>query len=128
MTRTQLIVIIALIIVIAAIAVPRAIKMSRISSAEHHVASMAKGFALYLRDTGQECNSIADLLKDPGITGWLGPYFNEEMTRNPWGGGYEADSVTQKIGIPKGDAAPDQYEFGGSEEISFSFSEDMGLE
>ena len=34
----------------------------------------------------------------------------------------------QKIGIPRGDVAPDQYEFGGSAEISFSFSEDMGLE
>ena len=128
MTRTQLIIIIAIIVVIAAIAVPRGVKMQRISSAERHVASMANGFAQYRRDTGQECNSIADLLKDPGITGWLGPYINEKMTRNPWGGGYKADIEKQKIGIPRGDAAPDQYEFGGSAEISFSFSEDMGLE
>ena len=125
MTRIQLIVIVAIIIVIAVIAVPRAIKMSRISDAEHTVASIADGFAQYRRDTGQECTSIAELLKDPGVAGWLGPYIKEKMTKNPWGGGYEADLKNKKIGIPKGDSAPDQYEFGGSAEISFSFSEDM---
>ena len=128
MKRTQLLVIIAIIVIMAAVALPRAIKMQRISSAEHHVARIASGFAQYRRDTGQECKSIEDILRDKGIPGWLGPYIDEEMTRNPWGGGYEADLENQKIGIPGGDKAPDKHEFGGSEEISFSFSEDMNLE
>ena len=128
MKRTQLIVIVAIVVIMAAVALPRAIKMSRISKAERHVASIASGFAQYHRDTGQECKSIEDILRDKGIPGWLGPYINEEMTRNPWGGGYRADLEKQKIGIPGGDEAPDQYELGGSEEIGFSFSEDMNPE
>ncbi len=127
MTRIQLLVVVAIVIVIAAVAVPRAIKMSRISHAERHVVAIATGFAQYRVDTGQECTDIESLLKDPGIPGWMGPYINEKVTRNPWGGMYGVELKSQKVGIPKGDKAPDRYEFGGSEEISFSFAEEMSL-
>jgi hypothetical protein len=55
----------------------------------------------------------------------MGPYISEKMIQNPWGGTYGVEPESQKIGIPKGDAAPDRYEFGGANEISFSFAEDM---
>ena len=120
MTRIQVIVLIAIVVVIAAIAGPRAIKMSRISRAEHHLLTIASGFAGYRSDTGQECAKIEDLIENPGVDGWMGPYIQRETLQNPWGGGYSVGSG--KVGIPKGDSAPDEYEFGGSEEISFSFS------
>ncbi len=123
MTRIQFIIVVALAAIIAAIAVPRAVKMRRISHAEHHILTIASGFARYRADTGQECTKIEDILKDPDIPGWRGPYINSKVIRNPWGGKYGI--MSQEIGIPKGDAAPDRYEFGGSEEISFSFAEDM---
>jgi type II secretory pathway pseudopilin PulG len=118
MTRVQLVIVVAIAAVIAAIAVPRTVKMSRISRAEHHVLTIARGLAQYREDTGQECSRIENLLKNPGIPEWNGPYINEEVTRNPWGGTYKVESKSPKVGIPKGDKAPDQYEFGGSEEIS----------
>ena len=127
MTRIQMLVVMAIAIIISVIAIPRAIKMSRISRAERHALAIASGFAQYRTDTGQECSSIQLLLKDPGIPGWMGPYINEKMIRNPWGGTYGVQLESQKIGIPKGDKAPDRYEFGGSEEISFSFAEEMNL-
>jgi type II secretory pathway pseudopilin PulG len=120
MTRIQVIILIAIVAAIAAIAGPRAIKMSRISRAEHQVLAIANGFAVYRSDTGQECTKIEDLIENPGVDGWMGPYIQRESLQNPWGGTYGAES--EQVGIPKGDKAPDEYELGGSEEISFSFS------
>ena len=122
MTRIQLVIIVAILAVILVIAVPRAVKMRRISRAEYHVLIIASGFAQYRMDTGQECSRIEDLMKDPGVAGWMGPYISEKVIQNPWGGKYAVELEKQKIGIPKGDLAPDQYEFGGFEEISFSFA------
>ena len=127
MTRIQLIILVAIAAVIAAIAVPRAVKLSRISRAEHHVITIANSLARYRVDTGQECTRIEDLLENPGVHGWMGPYIEKKMIRNSWGGAYGVELESQKVGIPRGDPAPDQYEFGGSEEISFSFAEDMNL-
>ena len=125
MTRIQIVVVIALVILIVAIAAPKAIQLSKFSRAEHDILTIAAGFVHYRDDTGQECQSIQDLMKNPGVAGWLGPYINQKAIRNPWGGQYAIDREKQKVGIPKGDAAPDRYEFGGSEEISFSYSKEM---
>ena len=120
MTRIQVIIVIAIVAVIAFIAGPRAIKMSRISRAEHNLLTIANGFAGYRADTGQECTKIEDLIENPGVDGWMGPYIHRKLLQNPWGGRYGVESG--KVGIPRGDKAPDEYELGGSEEISFSFS------
>ena len=121
MTKIQLVIILALVAIIAFIAGPRWVKISHISKAEHASLTITSAFQQYQVDTGQECNSIESLLKDPGVSGWLGPYVSEKTTRNPWGGTYAVDTKNKKIGIPVGDKAPDQYEFSGSEEISFSY-------
>ncbi len=127
MTRIQLVIVVAVAAIMAAIGVPKAIKMSRISRAERNIAAIADGFARYREDTGQECARIEHLLTNPNVSGWLGPYVNEKSLRNPWGGKYGVEPKSRKAGIPKNDAAPDQYEFGGSEEISFRFVEDVNL-
>jgi len=121
MTRIQLVIIIALVAIITGIAVPRWIKISHITKAEHSTLTITSAFQQYQIDTGQECKDIESLLKDPGVTGWLGPYISEKTMHNPWGGTYAVDTKNKKIGIPVGDKAPDQYELGGSEEISFSY-------
>ena len=126
MTRIQFVILVAIVAIIAVIAVPKALNMSRISQAEGQTLAIASAFAQYRTDTGQECSKIDDLINDPGVSGWLGPYIDSIM-KNPWGGNYEVDLKNQKVGIPVGDAAPDEYEFGGSKEISFSYSEDMHL-
>lgn len=130
MTRIQLIVVVALVVVIAAIAVPRALKMHRISRAEHDILVIADGFVRYRVDTeGQECQRIDDLLEDPGVDGWMGPYISRKVVqKNPWGGKYGIEFGKQKVVIPRGDPAPDQYELGGTEEISFSYEKEMKLE
>ena len=121
MTRIQLLIILALVAVISIIAIPRWAKMSHITKAEHATLTITSAFQQYQVDTGQECKSIESLLNDPGVSGWLGPYISEKTILNPWGGSYTFDTKNKKIGIPVGDKAPDQYEFGGSEEISFSY-------
>jgi type II secretory pathway pseudopilin PulG len=121
MTRIQFVIVLALIILITAIATPRAIKISRLTKAEHYALTIASAFKQYQIDTGQECQSIDSLLNDNGVSGWLGPYINSKILRNPWGGTYAIELKKKKIGIPVGDKAPDQYELGGKEEISFSF-------
>jgi len=123
MTRIQFIIVVAIAAVIAAVVAPKAVNTSRISRAEHQALTIASGFQKYRTDTGQECARIEDLLNNPGVTGWMGPYISEKTIRNPWGGTYAVESGSKKIGIPKGDNAPDRYEFGGSEEISFSFAQ-----
>ena len=127
MTRIQLVIVMAIAAIIAIIAAPRAIKMSRISRAERDILAIATGFAKYRMDTGQECTRIADILEDPGVTGWSGPYIDRKVIRNPWGGTYEVGLEHKEIGIAKGDPAPDRYEFDGAEEISFDFSEGTNL-
>ena len=130
MTRIQLVVVVAIVVIIAVIAGPRAIKMQRISRAGRDVLSIADGFVQYRVDTaGEECQRIQDLREDPGVPGWMGPYVGKKtMKGNPWGGTYEVDLEKQKIVIPRGDAAPDHYEQGGSKEISFSYAKEMKLE
>ena len=115
MTRIQLVIVVALVAIIAVIAGPRALKMQRISRAERDVLSIAEGFVRYRVDTeGQECQQIEDLLEDPGIPGWMGPYVNRKIVqKNPWGGKYGVDLEKQRVVIPEGDPAPDQYESGG---------------
>ncbi len=121
MTRIQFVIVLVLVILISAIAAPRAIKISRLTKAEHYALTIASAFKQYKADTGQECSSIDNLLTDPGISGWLGPYISEKLLRNPWGGTYTIEQKNKKIAIPVGDKAPDQYELGGAEEITFSF-------
>ena len=130
MTRIQLVVVVVIVAIIAAIAGPRAMKMSRISHAERDILGIADGFVRYRVDTsGQECQRLEDLLEDPGVPGWMGPYASRKVIQNnPWGGKYGVDLAGQKVVIPKDDPAPDQYEIGGPEEISFSFSKEMKLE
>lgn len=130
MTRIQLAIVVALVAIIAAIAGPRAIKMWRISSAERDILKIADGFVKYRADTdGEECQKIEDLLDDPGVPGWMGPYISRKLVHsNPWGGKYGVESEKQRVVIPEGDPAPDEYELGGSKEISFSFAKDMKLE
>lgn len=121
MTRIQLLIVLAIVAVIAVISVPRAVKLSRLSRAEHYALTISNAFKQYKADTGKECTSIESLLDDQGVSGWLGPYINKKVIQNPWGGTFAVDQKNKKIGIPKGDKAPDKYEFGGSEEISFSY-------
>jgi type II secretory pathway pseudopilin PulG len=127
MTRIQFVILVAMVAIIFAIAGPKWVKQSRISRAENQALTIAKAFAQYRTDTGHECTKINDLLVNPGVSEWLGPYIDNNTIRNPWGGGYEVELKTQKIGIPNGDIAPDQYELGSPEEISYSYSEEMNL-
>jgi len=130
MTKIQLVIVVAIVVIIAVIAIPRAVKMGRISHAERDVLAIADGFVRYRVDTeGQECQRIEDLLDNPEVSGWMGPYASKKAVQNnPWGGTYAVEIEKQKVVIPKGDAAPDQYESGGSKEISFSFAKEMKLE
>ncbi len=121
MTRIQLLIVLALIAIIAVISVPRAVKLSRLSKAEHYALTISNAFKQYKADTGRECTNIESLLDSQGVPGWLGPYINKKIIQNPWGGTFAVDQKNKKIGIPKGDKAPDKYEFGGSEEISFNY-------
>lgn len=125
MTRIQLLIVLLLIAVICVVSIPKIIYLSRLVKAEKYALAIANGFKRYRADTGSECKRIQDLIVDPGVKGWLGPYINEKVLRNPWGGTYEVDLDKRKVGIPKGDNAPDKYEFGGSEEISFSIRSEL---
>ena len=99
MTRIQLVIILALVAVISIIAVPRWVKMSHITKAEHAALTITSAFQQYQVDTGQECNSIESLLKDSGVSGWLGPYISEKTMCNPWGGSYAFDTKSKKIKV-----------------------------
>jgi len=130
MTRIQIVIVVALVAIIAVIAGPRALEMWRISHAERDVLIIADGFIKYRVDTdGQECQRIRDLLDDPGVPGWMGPYISRELIQgNPWGGKYGVELEKQRAFIPEGDPAPDKYELGSPGEISFSFAKEMKLE
>jgi type II secretory pathway pseudopilin PulG len=121
MARIQLVIVLALVAIIAAISIPRAIKLTRLTKAEHYALTISSAFQQYKIDTGKECESIENLLSENSVSGWLGPYVSQKVINNPWGGVFAVDQKSKKIGIPVGDKAPDQYEFGGSEEISFSY-------
>ncbi len=121
MTRIQFIITIAIAVIIALIAIPRAILISRINKAEHNALTIANGFKKYKADTGQDCKNISDLITNPGINGWSGPYVKEKVLRNPWNGTYEIDLKNKRIVIPNNDKAPDKFELGGTEEIGYSY-------
>lgn len=45
---------------------------------------------MYWRDTSQQPQDIADLIQDPGVEGWDGPYITggAKALRDPWGNDY----------------------------------------
>ena len=60
----------------------RYLKESYNNAVRDVVASLSQAIELYYQDTNQYPNSLDDLVKNPGITGWAGAYTNYPISNN----------------------------------------------
>jgi general secretion pathway protein G len=93
-TLIELIVVIAIIAVLAAIIAPnafRAIEKAKISASLEDFRSIKTAIMSYYADTGQWVTDQppGDLLTDPGVANWDGPYIEQWPASDRWGGAYD---------------------------------------
>lgn len=55
------------------------------------MAAIKKAIAIYKSQTGKMPTQLADLVNDPGVPNWSGPYLEEEPI-DPWGTPYEFEN------------------------------------
>ncbi|MFH1740866.1 MAG: type II secretion system protein GspG, partial [bacterium] len=64
-------------------------KRARIQRAKSDITSIETGLSLYEMAIGEYPEDLQDLIEDPGIEGWSGPYFKKKSILDPWGNEYQ---------------------------------------
>lgn len=94
-TLIELLVVLVILGLLAALAGPRVIGYlggARSDSARLQIESFRSALDLYRIDTGSYPSTqqgLSALVRDPGVTGWRGPYLEgSELPADPWGNAY----------------------------------------
>lgn len=94
-TLIEIMLVVIIIGVLVAMVAPRLVgrsEQARTAAAKADInANLATALDLYEVDVGRYPNELAELRKDPGITGWKGPYLKKDP-KDPWGKDYEYTS------------------------------------
>ena len=94
-TLIEIMLVVIIIGVLVAMVAPRLVgrsEQARIAAAKADInASLATAMDLYEVDVGHYPNELSELRKDPGVTGWKGPYLKRDP-KDPWGRDYEYSS------------------------------------
>lgn len=124
-TLVELLVVIVILSVLASIVAPRLynqIDLSKWNTTKTKMVPIETSIGAYLLNCGELPMSLYDLLTDPGIAGWAGPYLTPKQIIDPWGfeyvyvrqgtvhpGSYDLISYG-KDGVPGGEGFnADQY-------------------
>lgn len=57
--------------------------------AKIQVDKVAANINMFEMDTGSFPGELDDLVSDPGVSGWLGPYSKESELKDPWGNAFD---------------------------------------
>ena len=94
-TLIEIMLVVIIIGVLVAMVAPRLVgrsEQARAAAAKADInANLATALDLYEVDVGHYPDELTELRKDPGVTGWKGPYLKKDP-KDPWGRDYEYTS------------------------------------
>ncbi|RKU11079.1 hypothetical protein C6501_13135 [Candidatus Poribacteria bacterium] len=118
MTRIQLLILVAIVIIIGVLSYPPWAEYRKVGQADVDVEMLAVAIKKYYKYTQTYPTRLAQLVTDPDIEGWRGPYL-KSIPKTPWGGNYALVQENYKVGIAKDHPrVPTKYRIGGIAEIS----------
>jgi general secretion pathway protein G len=93
-TLVELLVVIVIISLLAGIVAPRffgQIDKAKYDLTKSKMAAIESAIDAYFLNCGDYPKAFDDLLTDPGVSGWAGPYLKPSQLRDPWGYDYIYD-------------------------------------
>ncbi len=123
LTLIQWIICVAIVTVIGVFSIPKWLEYRRVSQAVIDTQMLAEACRKYARDTGEFPQRFEQLMQNPQVTGWRGPYL-ESIPKTPWGGDYILLTDKFKVAIPSSvQGVPEKYRLGQVAEISAVYKE-----
>ncbi|MEJ2647262.1 MAG: type II secretion system major pseudopilin GspG [Sedimentisphaerales bacterium] len=86
-TLVELLVVIVILSMLAGIVAPKffsQITKAKVDSCPAKMAVVESAIETFLLNTGEYPVTLDELLNDPGIPGWTGPYLQEKQLYDPW--------------------------------------------
>ncbi len=86
-TLVELLVVIVILSILSGIAAPKffeQIKKARYDSCKPKMAQIESVIETFLMNTQDYPVSLNELIVDPGLPGWAGPYLKEKQLYDPW--------------------------------------------
>ncbi|UCC95465.1 MAG: type II secretion system major pseudopilin GspG [Candidatus Omnitrophota bacterium] len=91
-TLIELMLVVIIIIILASVAAPRLVgkaeKARRAAAKADVEANIPSALELYEMDVGEFPKKLEDLIQNPGVDNWDGPYL-KRLPKDPWGREYE---------------------------------------
>lgn len=91
-TLVELLLVLVILALIGGLVLPGIIgkaESAKAKAASSHVSRLSMAVESYYLDTGVTPESLEQLVKNPGQSGWNGPYVKESSLKDPWGRDYE---------------------------------------
>lgn len=92
-TLVELLVVIVILSILSGIAAPKffeQIRKARYDSCKPKMTQIESAIDTFLLNTQEYPQSLDELMYDPGLTGWAGPYLRKaSQLEDPWGNPYE---------------------------------------
>ncbi len=64
-------------------------KKAKIQRTRNDIANIENALSLYEMEMGEYPEELQDLVEDPGIDGWSGPYLTKKNVADPWNNDYQ---------------------------------------
>ena len=93
-TLVELLVVIMIVAMLAGLVAPRLfsqVDKAKYDTAKPKMSNIETAIDAYRLNTGTLPETLEDLLTDPGIGGWTGPYVKASALEDPWGNEYIYD-------------------------------------
>ncbi len=125
-TLIELLLVITIISVLAGVVVPRFFGRSqeaRVSAAKQTIfGTFGIALDLFEQDTGRYPEGLEELIADPGVRNWHGPYIKSDtIPLDPWGNAYQYSGSSEQSGsegmYDLASAGPDGS-FGGGDDVT----------
>jgi general secretion pathway protein G len=91
-TLVELLLVLMILALIGGLVLPGIIgkaEGAKVKAAGSQVSRISMAVESYYLDTGSTPEGLAQLVQDPGVGGWNGPYVKESSLKDPWGKEYE---------------------------------------
>lgn len=90
-TLMEIAIVVAVIALLGTITAPlyfRHLKKARQSTAKTQIMMLQQAVFDFKVDTGKIPASLDDLIRNPGVQGWDGPYLQGNLPKDPWSNSY----------------------------------------
>ncbi len=94
-TLVELLLVLVILALIAGLVLPSIIGQAegaKAKSASSQISRLSMAVETYYLDTGNTPQRLEDLVNDPDVAGWNGPYVKGQLLKDPWGRNYEYES------------------------------------